>query len=166
MKINNLVSETTALIRFSDCDPFNHLNNARYIDYFLNAREDHLRQLHGFDIYEFAKVTGLSWVVLKHDIEYVKPAFLMETVIMDSILLQLEEKEILVEMRMWNKDKTALKAFLWTTFVHFDLKQQRSVKHSEELLQKFQPFVLVTDQQFRFDQRLEEAKATARVKTP
>jgi acyl-CoA thioester hydrolase len=25
--------ESTAVIRFQDCDPFGHLNNARYIDY-------------------------------------------------------------------------------------------------------------------------------------
>ena len=33
------------MTRFSDCDPFGHLNNARYIDYFINAREDHLRRI-------------------------------------------------------------------------------------------------------------------------
>ncbi len=27
-------------IRFQDCDPFNHLNNAAYINYLINARED------------------------------------------------------------------------------------------------------------------------------
>jgi acyl-CoA thioester hydrolase len=32
------VPESEALIRFPDCDPFNHLNNSRYIDYFINAR--------------------------------------------------------------------------------------------------------------------------------
>lgn len=34
--------ESIAVARFQDCDPFSHLNNARYIDYFLNAREDQL----------------------------------------------------------------------------------------------------------------------------
>ena len=32
-------------VRFQDCDPFGHLNNARYIDYFLNARQDQIAML-------------------------------------------------------------------------------------------------------------------------
>ena len=43
--------ESKVLIRFSDCDPFNHLNNARYIDYFINAREDQLLANINFNIY-------------------------------------------------------------------------------------------------------------------
>ena len=34
--------ESKVKIRFPDCDPFNHLNNSKYIDYIINAREDHL----------------------------------------------------------------------------------------------------------------------------
>ncbi len=34
----NKEPETQIVIRFQDCDPFGHLNNARYIDYFVNAR--------------------------------------------------------------------------------------------------------------------------------
>ena len=31
-------------IRFNDGDLFGHLNNSRYLDYFINAREDHLKE--------------------------------------------------------------------------------------------------------------------------
>jgi acyl-CoA thioester hydrolase len=34
-------------VRFNDCDPLGHLNNSKYIDYFLNAREDHLKEHFG-----------------------------------------------------------------------------------------------------------------------
>jgi acyl-CoA thioester hydrolase len=30
------ILESKAIIRFSDCDPFNHLNNSSYINYFFN----------------------------------------------------------------------------------------------------------------------------------
>ena len=26
------IPESTAIVRFPDCDPFNHLNNSKYID--------------------------------------------------------------------------------------------------------------------------------------
>ncbi len=34
------VLTSQAIIRFQDCDPYAHLNNGRYLDYFMNARED------------------------------------------------------------------------------------------------------------------------------
>ena len=34
------ILSSTAIIRFQDCDPYSHLNNGRYLDYFMNARED------------------------------------------------------------------------------------------------------------------------------
>jgi len=37
-------------IRFQDCDPFNHLNNSKYIDYFINTREDQLLEYYGLEI--------------------------------------------------------------------------------------------------------------------
>ncbi len=43
-------------IRFTDCDPFGHLNNGRYIDYLLNAREDHLKTEYGVDLSQFVEM--------------------------------------------------------------------------------------------------------------
>ena len=57
--------ESKALIRFPDCDPFNHLNNARYIDYFINAREDHIIANLNFNIYHFAAKYGVSEAMSK-----------------------------------------------------------------------------------------------------
>ena len=117
--------ESKSLIRFPDCDPFNHLNNSRYLDYFINAREDHLVKYHHFNIYEIARDKGISWVVSKNQIAYLRPALLMETVIIQTTLIRIDDQEIMVEMSMWNLDKTILKAFLWSTFVHFNLKTDR-----------------------------------------
>jgi len=49
-KMNKIV-KSKAKIRFQDCDPHNHLNNAQYIDYFMNAREDQLIEHFDFDIF-------------------------------------------------------------------------------------------------------------------
>ena len=47
--------ESTTHIRFQDCDPFGHLNNAQYLDYFMNAREDHLLANYAFDIFAWTE---------------------------------------------------------------------------------------------------------------
>ena len=114
--------ESEALVRFPDCDPFNHLNNARYLDYFMNAREDHLRRGMDFSLYDVARERGVGWVVGVNHIAYLRPAMLMDTVVIDSTLLAWREREVVVEMRMWNAAKTELKALLWSTFVHVNLR--------------------------------------------
>lgn len=146
------------LIRFPDCDPFNHLNNARYLDYFIIAREDHLMKYHGFNLYQYAQEKGVSWVVGQNQIAYFRPAMLMEQVIIQSTLLKWGEKELLVEMRMWNKSKTTLKALLWTKFVHFNIAKQRSETHSEELAEKFKGLENPLPEEITFEKRVEQVK--------
>ena len=48
--ISPAVLRSTAIIRFQDCDPLQHLNNAKYFDYFFNAREDQVPKLYGLEI--------------------------------------------------------------------------------------------------------------------
>ena len=158
MNTTSKLWESKVLIRFSDCDPFNHLNNARYIDYFINAREDHIMQNMNFNIYHFAAQHGLGWVVSKNQIVYLKPAFLMENVIIDSRLLRLRETDILVEMRMWNERKDKLKSVLWSNFVHINMKTQKPENHSQDLMKTFQPLEDPIDPNIGFDERVEQLR--------
>jgi YbgC/YbaW family acyl-CoA thioester hydrolase len=146
--------ESEAVVRFPDCDPFNHLNNARYLDYFINAREDHLARGMGFRIYDIARERGVSWVVGSHRIAYLRPATLMETVVIDSTLLEWRERDLLVEMRMWDQTRATLKALLWSTFVHVDLRTGRSVVHGDDFIAQFKPLEQPLEAGTTFDQRV------------
>jgi YbgC/YbaW family acyl-CoA thioester hydrolase len=115
-------------VRFSDCDPMGHLNNARYIDYMLNAREDHLKQAYQINLLEYHK-QGIGWVVRRHDIQYVRPAFYNEVVCIESRLIELGESHVLVEMLMFDEQQTTLKAILWTNFTSVDVKTGRRKDH-------------------------------------
>ncbi|MCI0751488.1 MAG: acyl-CoA thioesterase [Flammeovirgaceae bacterium] len=130
--------ESQVLIRFPDCDPFNHLNNSRYIDYFINAREDHLMKYYQFSPYELVKSHGVSWVVTQNQIAYLRPAMMMEPVTIQTRVLRFRPKDILVEMTMWDANKQSLKAVLWTTFTHINFKTGKSEIHSQELTERFQ----------------------------
>lgn len=150
--------ESKTIIRFPDCDPFNHLNNARYIDYFINAREDHIMANLQFNIYHYAAQNGLGWVVSKNQIAYLKPTFLMETVVIDSTLLRLGEREVFVEMKMWNEKGDKLKSVLWSNFVHINMKTQRPENHSNELMEMFRPFENALASPISFDDRVEQLR--------
>lgn len=130
------VLTSKAIIRFQDCDPYAHLNNGRYLDYFMNAREDMVWKAYDFNIYEYSKTTGLGWVVTQNQIAYLRPALLMEEVTMESQLMESKPKFIQVEMRMLDSDRK-LKSLLWAQFIHVDIRQGKSIAHSAELQELF-----------------------------
>jgi len=129
--------ESQHLIRFPDCDPFNHLNNARYLDYFINAREDQIWEAYQINIYHLAKVEGKSWVVGSNQIAYLKPAMLMETVTIQTQLVEHSSTDLLVEMRMYDQSKKQLKAVLWSRFVHYNLKTMGRDEHGSDFMELF-----------------------------
>lgn len=140
------ILKTKRKVRFQDCDPFNHLNNSKYLEYFINVREDQIAEHYDLDIFKYMRSTGLSWVVASNQISYVKPAFTMETVLVESQLIQFTDNLLLVEMKMWNENETELKAILWIKFIHYDIQAKKTATHSDDLMQLFQSVVLPVDQ--------------------
>ena len=155
--VNN--PESIVTIRFPDCDPFNHLNNSRYIDYFINAREDHLLTHYQFSPYQYAKEKLLSWVVTQNQIAYLRPAMLMEQVLIHSHIIKMGERDILVEMTMWDAERKSLKAVLWTTFTHYNFKTGKSELHASELMERFKPLEDALPEEISFENRVKEIKA-------
>ena len=125
--------ESYYTVRFSDCDPFRHLNNARYIDYFLNAREDHLRDYYQMELSSFYK-KGIGWVVMRHDITYLRPASLSEKICIRTGLLSTGSEHLLAEMLMMDESKKQLKALLHTHFIPISLSTGKKEAHSAEFL--------------------------------
>lgn len=131
------ILESKIRVRFQDCDPFNHLNNSSYIDYFFNAREDQLLKDYDIDIYRHAQKTGRGWVVVSNQISYMKPALLTETVTIESQIINFSSRSLQVELRMFDEDKTHLKAVMWSKFVYFDIRQQKGAEHSDDFMKLF-----------------------------
>ncbi len=135
--MNNIL-KSKAKIRFQDCDPFNHLNNSKYIDYFINHREDQILEHYNLDVFKQIQTNGTSWLVTSNQIAYLQPARLMETVVMESKLINFTPKSLTVEMKMWNENEQKLKSIFWVTFMYFDIKTQKSSKHTTDLMALFE----------------------------
>jgi acyl-CoA thioester hydrolase len=71
---------------------------------------------------------------------------------MQSQLIGFNDTETHVELRMYNADKSQLKAVMWGRYVHVDLVQQKRAPHSEELMTLFAQALLEVDQE-SFEQR-------------
>lgn len=147
--------ESKVAVRFQDCDPFGHLNNAKYLEYFINAREDHLVQAYGFDLYAKAKETQCNWVVARHQIAYLAPALYSEEVLIKTSLRRYTDQAALMEGRMYDAGGTRLKALLWTEFAYVSLSNGRAAKHPQEILD-FLAGILLQEESFPSDFRVRE----------
>lgn len=121
-------------VRFHDCDMFGHLNNARYLDYMISARQDHLKDAHNFDYNSYYK-NNLGWVITFHEIQYLKPAVFDETIIIQSSLLGADNESLYIEVLMLNESKTHLKALLRSKLTFINLKTARKEQHTPEFLE-------------------------------
>ena len=152
------ILESSMKIRFHDCDPFNHLNNSRYIDYIMSARTDQLEAAYQLDIYKVAAEQGVGWVSAQTQISYLFPAFVGEEVRIQTRLLAFTEKSLLVEGMMYNKDQTVIKAVMWAKLVHFHLRTQKSHPHSGAFMDFFQQVVHPLTNDMHFEERAKALK--------
>jgi thioesterase III len=146
------IPQSKVRVRFQDCDPFNHLNNSKYLDYFINAREDHLLEHYRLDIFTHMKQYCKAWVVGSNQVMYVRPALVMEEVLIDSKLIEFGAKNLTVEMTMWDAERTQLKAILWVKFLYVDFKTNRATEHPEDLIAFFGNVVVPVEEKV-FEER-------------
>jgi acyl-CoA thioester hydrolase len=128
-------AEASAIIRFQDCDPLRHLNNAKYFDYFFNAREDQLARLYGFSYAAVFQQYGCGWVAYNHDISYIRPAMVSERVNIISRLIFANNDTLVTEYIMLNEAKTELKCHMWTTSKYVDIVNGKRHDHQPEVMQ-------------------------------
>ncbi|WP_439481311.1 acyl-CoA thioesterase [Cyclobacterium plantarum] len=122
-------TESRVVIRFQDCDPLQHLNNAKYFDYFFNAREDQVPKLYGVEMIDFIRKYNAAWVVYNHNISYIRPAKVGEWVRIMSRVIWHDHHSLVVEYYMTDDNKEELKTLMWTTMRYVDIKEGRSTDH-------------------------------------
>lgn len=120
-------------VRFNDCDPLGHLNNSRYLDYGLNAREDHLREFYQVDLAGFYE-QGLAWVVSSHEIAYLRPAKYNERIVIQTALLLATEDLLHLEVLLFNETRNQLKAIMRTKLVPVNPQTARKTQHPAEFM--------------------------------
>ncbi len=124
---------TRYVIRFGDCDPFGHLNNARYLDYLVSAREDHLREFYQLSLQQFLE-QGFGWVIGQHEIVYLKPARYYEPVWIRTSLIAYSDRFLQVEALMLDEEQRQVKALLWTKYHYVSTTIGHKATHPPEFM--------------------------------
>ena len=137
---------TTVKVRFADCDPLGHLNNVKYLEYMLDAREDHVEDFYGFTYEEYTKKTGCSWITVQNEIAYLKEVRYNNKVIISSKTIDVQDRTAKVELLMKSEDEKTIHAVFWLTVIYFNLKLRKSESHPQEVKDLFQKFYVDLEQ--------------------
>ena len=153
-------TESKSIIRFQDCDPLNHLNNAKYFDYYFNSREDQQALLYGFKSDYSFKTYNHSWVVYQHQIAYIRPANVSEWVTILSSIIYYDETTKVVEYVMTDEHKKELKNVMWTTSKYISVATGKLTPHHPEIMEYLQATAIdgVDFQGLTFNQRIKQIK--------
>ncbi len=152
--------ETTHRIYFQDCDMLGHLNNARYLDYFLNAREDHTTTHYQMNMGELAREQKAAWVITKHHISYLKPARQGTQVRIQSQLIHFDNSNLVLEMQMRSDDGLRLLALLWSELTFVSMPAGTRADHSNAMMDLLEQLD-VEDVDYHpdgFDERVKEVR--------
>ena len=126
--------ETVHRVQLQDCDPLGHLHNARYLDYFLSAREDHHTAHYKLNMGELARAQHAAWVITKHHLSYLKPARQGTEVRILSQLIHFDNSGLVLEMQMRSDDGLRLLALLWSEMAFVSTPAGTRTDHSNALM--------------------------------
>ena len=149
MKMEKEVSSVVK-IRFSDCDPIGHLNNVKYLEYMLNAREDHVEEFYGFTYEDYFRRTGCTWVAVQNEIAYLKEVKANTKVIISSKTIEMSDRVSKVEILMKDENEKEVFAVLWITVIYFNMKTRRSEALPTETKELFSQYLVeIPHQEFK-----------------
>lgn len=137
---------TIVKVRFSDCDPIGHLNNVKYLEYMLNAREDHVEMFYGFTYEEYMRNTGCTWIAIQNEIAYLKEVRYNTNVVISSKTIEISDRISKVEILMKSEDGQTVYAVLWITVIYFNMKTRKSESMPEDTMKLFQEYLVDLEQ--------------------
>ncbi|WP_020597911.1 acyl-CoA thioesterase [Spirosoma panaciterrae] len=153
-------TESRVIIRFQDCDPLQHLNNAKYFDYYFNAREDQVAKLYDFSPGQLFRELKTSWVVYQHQIAYIRPALVSEWIRIMSRLIYFNEDTTVTEYIMTDDGKTQLKNVLWVTSKYVSVLSGKRIPHDERVTELLQTILVphIDFPNLNFNDRIRDIK--------
>jgi len=125
--------QTTIKVRGYHLDVYQHVNNARYLEFLEEARWQWLEEAEAFHWLQEQK---LAFVVVNININYRRPAVLGDVLTIDSEITQLNGKSGIIAQRVLLAGQETVVADAALTFVCIDLRTQKAVALEGELRER------------------------------
>jgi len=108
-------AECSLKVRSYECDSYNHVNNANYLNYLEYARWEFLKAI-GFD-YEKAFKSGYGTYVTRIEINYKKPAFTDDELVIRSWPVKKGAVSGTIAQEIWRGEDLIVEAKVTWAFV-------------------------------------------------
>ncbi|MGC1021994.1 YbgC/FadM family acyl-CoA thioesterase [Pantoea agglomerans] len=125
--------QTTIKVRGYHLDVYQHVNNARYLEFLEEARWEWLEEVEAFHWLQEQK---LAFVVVNININYRRPAVLGDVLTIESEITQLNGKSGIIAQRVLLAGQESVVADAALTFVCIDLRTQKAVALEGELRER------------------------------
>lgn len=129
--------QTTIKVRGYHLDVYQHVNNARYLEFLEEARWQWLEEAGAFN---WLQEQQLAFVVVNININYRRPAVLGDVLAIHSEITQLNGKSCIITQRVTLEGSETLVADAALTFVCIDLRTQKAVALESELRARLEAF--------------------------
>ncbi len=127
--------QTQIKVRGFHIDVYQHVNNARYLEFLEEARWDGLENT---DSFQWMSARNIAFVVVNININYRRPAVLGDLLTISSHLQQLNGKSGVLSQTVMLEPGGDVVADAQITFVCIDLKTQKALALEGELREKLQ----------------------------
>ena len=114
----------TIKVRGYHLDLYRHVNNARYLEFLEEARWAYFEATHGL---EWFTESGLAFVVVNININYRRPAFMNEQLVVHTGVKSLSNRSAVIHQRITLDDMSTVVSEADITFVLFDEKQNKAI---------------------------------------
>lgn len=102
--MNNKIFEYNYTVKPADIDQFNHVNNVVYLQWVQEAATKHWSKL-----IENKDFVGYFWVVGRHEIDYIRPAFLNDELVIKTWIGKTEGTHSIRHVEMYKDNKVIAK---------------------------------------------------------
>jgi thioesterase-3 len=130
---SGVLMQTTIKVRGYHLDVYQHVNNARYLEFLEEARWQWLEEA---DAFNWLIAQKLAFVVVNININYRRPAVLGDRLIIESEVSQLSGRSGIIAQRVLLAEDGTLVADAMLTFVCIDLRTQKAVPLEGELRER------------------------------
>ena len=131
--MNPIIFEEKIVVKESDIDFNGHVNNLKYIEWMINSALKHSKNV-GFTP-EIYKKMGCSWYVKSHFIEYKKPAYCGDELVIRTWIDEVRKITSVRKYEIYKND--ILIANGKTEWIFVDLKTNRPKKIPENIIEKY-----------------------------
>lgn len=125
--------KTPIVVRFSDVDIMGHVNNAKYLSYFEQARVEYYKNMKSLDLRKMNGHSAVGFIVGEINVKFHAPAYVDETLIVSVRVAEMRTKAYRMEYEIREKSSKRLITTGYSVQVMYNYKKEKTILIPEDL---------------------------------